>query len=313
MSTFTPNLNYEQVARGGDVGTWDTPTNSNWALSDLVVGGIATIAVNNSNVVLSAAQFQARNITFNSTLTGSIAITFPTSFTKSYEIQNVATGSSAFTVTLITTAAGGQGASCPPGQTIDVFNDGVNIKFKNLPPVGTYLDFAVTNVPIWLGACSVPPWLNCNGTSFSSATYPALAAFLGGTTLPDCRGTVSAALDQGVGRLTAGTSVGVITGAQTTTLGMTNLPASPAPVAATAAAPSATVGGQPAQGVPSGAGQTQLAGTGGGPGFFGATVFGGIAISQSAVTNNTANLGSATPVAVVQPTTVVGLRMIRAG
>src|SRR6267154_3976478 len=128
-STFTPNIQWEEPARGDDVGTWDIPVNGNGTLIDLVTGAIATISLNNSNVVLSAAQFRSKQITFNSTLTGSVAITFPTSFTKSYEIQNLCTGSSAFLITLATTA-GGQVICCPPGETVDCFNDGVNLKYK---------------------------------------------------------------------------------------------------------------------------------------------------------------------------------------
>src|SRR5262245_17896934 len=130
-STFTPNINLEQPARGDDVGTWDTPVNNNTGEIDLCIGGTATQGLNNSNVVLSAAQFQCAQITFNSTLTGSVSITFPTSFKKPYTIKNACTGSSAFTITLQTTAAGGQVIACPPGQPFDVVNDGANLSFKN--------------------------------------------------------------------------------------------------------------------------------------------------------------------------------------
>lgn len=201
MSTFSPNLQYEEVARGGDTGTWDTPTNSNWSISDLVVGGIATIPVNNTNIILSAAQFQCRNLTFNSTLTGSITVSFPSSFTKAYEIQNIATGSSAFTISMSISGSVGQSIVCPPGQTFDIFNDGTNIKFKNLPPVGTYMRFASASVPAWISFCTVPPYLPCTGGTFSAATYPALNAFLGGNVLPDTRGTVGADVDGGSNRL----------------------------------------------------------------------------------------------------------------
>lgn len=208
MSTFTPNLDLELVARNADVGTWDTPTNSNWSLTDLAVGGIANITVNNSNVTLSAAQFQCRMLTFNSTLTGSITISFPSSFTKDYAVQNIATGSSAFTISMSINGSVGQSIVCPPGQTFDIFNDGTNIKFKNLPPVGSYLDYAGASVPAWISFCTVPPYLNCDGTTFSATTYPALAAILGTTTLPDRRGTAGVTLNQGTGRVTtAGSNV----------------------------------------------------------------------------------------------------------
>src|SRR6266852_408192 len=173
-STFTPNIQWEEPARGDDVGTWDTPVNNNGTLIDLVTGAIATIPLNNSNIVLSNAQFRSKGITFNSTLTGSVTITFPTSFTKSYEIQHLCTGSSAFTITLATTA-GGQVIAVPPGETIDCFNDGSNLKFKNLERVGAYWDYAGSSVPSWVSGCTIAPYLNCDGTVFSSATFPVLA------------------------------------------------------------------------------------------------------------------------------------------
>lgn len=46
-------------------------------------------------------------------------------------------------------------------------------------PVGTIVDF--------IGATPPTGWLDCNGATFSAATYPELAAVLGGTTLPDAR------------------------------------------------------------------------------------------------------------------------------
>src|ERR1700694_1424104 len=137
-STFTPNIQLEIPARGDQVGVWDSPVRSDLTLVDLVVGGITTIGLNNSNVVLSAAQFQSAAITFNSTLTGSVTITFPTSFTKPYRIRNQCTGSSAFTITMQTTAAGGQAICAPPGESIECANDGTNLYFHNLDRVGTY-------------------------------------------------------------------------------------------------------------------------------------------------------------------------------
>lgn len=203
VSTFTPNINLEEPARGDDVGTWDTPVNGNMSLVDLVAGGIASITLNNSPIVLSAAQYKSNNITFISTLTGAVAITFPTSFIKPYTIGNLCTGSSAFVITLGTTASGGQQIACPPGEFIDVFTDGTNVKFRNLDRVGTYWDYAGSSVPAWVSGCTVPPYLNCNAGTFSSATYPQLTALLGGTTLPDSRGRARFALDQSVGRLSS--------------------------------------------------------------------------------------------------------------
>lgn len=202
-STFTPNIQLEEPARGDDVGVWDTPVNNNMTLIDKVAGGIASISgISNSNIVLSTAQFQSATISLNGTLTGNITITFPTSFIKAYNILNVCLGSSAFIITLETTAAGGQFVVAPPGTTQQVFNDGSSIRYIGLPPVGTYWDFAGSSVPNWVSACAVPPFLNCDGSTFSSGTYPALAGVLGGTTLPDRRGTAGATLNQGTNRIT---------------------------------------------------------------------------------------------------------------
>lgn len=205
MSTFTSAKNLELVARAADVGTWDTPTNSNWSVVDAVLGQNAVIPLNNSNVALSANQAQCGQITFNSTLTGSVIITFPTSYTGPYIIQNLCTGTSAFTITL-QTSAGGQVVGCPQGDSFNVINDGTNLKFHNIGRVGTYWDYAGSSVPNWVSACTAPPWINCDGTTFSGTTYPALATILGGTTLPDLRGVSRATLNQGTSRITTANS-----------------------------------------------------------------------------------------------------------
>ncbi len=222
-STFTTNVQLEEPARGDDSGTWDTPVNGNMTLLDLLVGGITTISGAAGSVVLSAAQFQCKTITVNSTLTASITLTFPTSFKKSYEIQNAATGSSQFIITLTTTATGGQAIGVPPGGTSECFTDGTNVKFKNLAPVGAYWDHAGSSVPAWVSGCTVPPWLSCDGTAVSSSLYPALFGLLGAT-LPDARGRYRSALDAGTGRNASASSVGASFGATTQTLGTTNLP-----------------------------------------------------------------------------------------
>lgn len=201
VSTFTPNIQLEEPARGDDVGTWDTPVNNNMTLLDLVAGGTATITLNNSNVTLSAAQFQCRTLVFNSTLTGSVTITFPTSFKKDYQIFNQCSGSSAFTVTLATTAAGGQVICAPPGEMVDVWNQGASLIFKNLGRIGEYVDYAGITVPGWVSGCTVPPYLNCDGTTFNAVTYPILNLILGGNTLPDSRGRSRATINQGAGRI----------------------------------------------------------------------------------------------------------------
>lgn len=58
---------------------------------------------------------------------------------------------------------------------------------------------------------STPPegWLVCDGSTFSAATYPRLAEFLGGTTLPDMEGRVGFGQGPNADVATAGTSDGL--------------------------------------------------------------------------------------------------------
>lgn len=205
MVTYTTAKSIALVANSSYVGTWDQPTNANWGIVDAALGQLVAISLNNSNVTLSAAQFQCSEITFNSTLTGSVVITFPTSVTGPYVIENVCTGSSLYTITLATTAASGKSIALPPGEIVDIFNTGTDIKFRNFGRIGSYMDYAGSSVPAWITACTVPPYLNCDGTAFSSATYPALANLIG-TTLPDSKGRYRLTLDQGATRVTSAVS-----------------------------------------------------------------------------------------------------------
>jgi hypothetical protein len=304
VSTFTPNIQLEEPARGDDVGTWDTPVNSNTSVLDSALGAITTIPLNNSNIVLTGAQFQSENITFNSTLTGSVQITFPTSFKKPYSIGHLCTGSSAFTITLATTAAGGQAICCPPGETIDCFNDGTNIKFKNLGRVGGYWDYAGSSVPAWVSGCTVPPYLNCDGSVIASSIFPLLPLILGSSLLPDTRGRARVALDQGAGRISSAvfssSLVGGTGGSQTVTLGTSNLP--PYTPAGTIFTNGAITQGFAAGGVSQAAvknGQGNVSNNDG-------------TVIPSTFTG-TAQGGVSAPVTVIQPSYIGGLTLIRAG
>jgi microcystin-dependent protein len=312
VSTFTPNIQLEEPARGDYVGTWDTPVNANMTLIDLVAGGQTSITLNNSPVVLSAAQFQCTEITFASTLTGSVTITFPTSFKKPYSVYHTCTGSSAFTITLQTTAAGGEVIAIPPGVFSEVINDGTNLRFRGLERIGSYWDYAGSSVPNWVSGCTKAPYLNCDGTAFSSATYPQLATILGGTTLPDARGRYRLATDQSAGRVSSAvagfspTTVGAGGGLQSQTLGSSNLPAHNHPV------------NDPGH----------LHGPGSGSSVFwtaqgsGAALSGGsfgvfVTASQTATANTGLTVSNSTyansALAILPPTYVGGLTLIRAG
>lgn len=204
--TTTSNKSLVKVTVGTEAGTWGPYINGNQDLLDNFLGGTATIALTNSPVTLSSAQYQCAFIRFTGAITANVAITFP-AVGSFYTIINDTTNSSNFIVTALTTAAGGRTIGLPPGNMTAILTDGVNARFSGLPPVGTYWDYGGSSVPAWVSACTIPPYLNCDGTTFSSATYPNLHAVLGGSNaLPDLRGRVRAYLNQGTGRITNGIS-----------------------------------------------------------------------------------------------------------
>jgi hypothetical protein len=218
-------------------------------------------------------------------------------------------------VTALTTAAGGLQIGFPFGEPCEIFTDGTNAKYRGIGRVGTYWDYAGSSVPSWITACTVPPYLNCDGTSFSSATYPQLATILGGTTLPDARGRYRATLNQTTGRITSGTGGidGNTTlasgGTQAATLSSQNLPnvnfniTDPTHLHA---APSVTGPGQYLYGTSSATGLTLT--TGGGFNFT------TLAQTAGALTGITVNSGgSGTGLQTLPPSYIGGLTLIRAG
>lgn len=206
VTNTTPNKSLYQITVGTEVGTWGPFINATTGILDNVLGGVATIALTNANVILSSAQYQCNFITFTGALSGSVTITFPPvgSF---YTVQNLTSNTSAFQVTLITSVGGSQAIGCPWGQATQIFTDGTNVKFAALPHnVGGYWDHAGSSVPAWVSNCTIPPYLHCNGAAFSSATYPVLSTIMGGTTLPDSPGRLRMALDAGTGRVSSAVS-----------------------------------------------------------------------------------------------------------
>lgn len=170
------------------------------SIIDNSFGGVTTIPLLATNVVLSSAQYQNAFIIFTGAITANITITFP-AIGSAYTVQNLTTNSSSFTVTAATTAAATQSIGLPPGVAQDIFTDGFNVKFRNMGKVGEYWDYAGSGYPNWVTACTIFPWIMCDGTVFSSAIYPQLTVILGGTTTPDLRGRTRYMLNQGTGRI----------------------------------------------------------------------------------------------------------------
>ena len=314
MVAYTTAKGLAQVANSSFIGTWDVPTNANWAAVDAATGQVSSISLSGGNLSLSATQMGCSQLTFNSTLTGNTVVTFPiaipssapiTPITGPYIVYNACTGSSLYTVTLATTVSSGLYISLPPGELVDVVTDGSNFRFKNLGRVGTYWDYAGSSVPSWVSGCSVPPYLNCDGTVFSSATYPFLATILGGTTLPDSKGRARSALNQGSNRLLSSNNgvngdVLLSGGGGSVTLSSVNLPNISFPVTD----PGHTHGLSyyyQSPTIMAGAGAARPAGA-------------GSIVTDSATTGITVNSGgSGTAVTLATPTYIGGITLIRAG
>lgn len=310
VSTFTPNIQLEEPARGDDVGTWDTPVNSNMTVIDLVVGANATIGVGSGNVTLSAAQFRSAALIFNSTLIQNTTITFPSTFTKLYTALHTATASSGFTITLATTVSGGQAVAIPPSQGVQVYNDGTNIKFTGgLLPVGAYWDYAGSSVPNWVVGCTVPPYLNCDGTTFASSTYPALAVILGSSILPDRRGTTGATLNQGTARITSAVS-GLDGNTRFSVGGDQNLTSHSHTGVTNSVQPTVNLGAQRAVAVAFGAVADPIPTTGANINVYASDKFAAVDAIQHSFTSSAAGTGAAQN---MPPTTITGIVMLRAG
>ena len=221
---------------GADVNTWDVPVNANSTAADGFFGGVVTVSLSNSPVTLSAPSgvviptagpFQSQNriLKFTGTLTGNVQVTLP--LPGEYTVQNLTVGN--FVVTFAAAGAGNVTAT-PSGSIMHVWNDGTNVwpVKPTIPGALTFLG-GVSAVPAWITACTVRPFLLCDGTVYNYSTYTALGNLYGGsfggngiTTfgVQDLRGRVPLAYDGTGTRITVagcglnGQTLGAAGGAQ---------------------------------------------------------------------------------------------------
>lgn len=284
---------------------------------DGLFGGVQTISVSNAPITLTApagsitpspGPTQAQNaiLKITGTTTGPVAITLP--LPGYYIIDTTGLGLSSSNVVTLRAAGTGQIIGLPFATVRHVYNDGTNVKHCNLQEVGTYTDYAGTAVPTWITSCTVPPFLNCDGSTFSGTTYPLLAVILGGTTLPDLRGVARYTLNQGTGRLTSaasgldGNTLFAIKTTQSTTLITANLPPY---------TPAGAVTGNTTPQVPNPVGLVSLQGGGAFQTLQTNSLVTPIIINGTVV--GTPQGGTSTPFGIVGPGTVAGITMIRAG
>lgn len=184
--------------------------NPDMAAIDGFQGGVQTIPVAATPVTLTvpagftatpgAGPTQAQNavLRFTGALTSSVSVTLP--MPGYYIIENLTTGNFLLGFRGMTAT---EFVFIPQGSVRHIYNDGANVRFVNLPDVGSYLDLATSTVPAWITNCSKPPYLLCDGSTFSAVTYPYLNSYLGSTTLPDFRGRNAFFMNGGSTRLTS--------------------------------------------------------------------------------------------------------------
>lgn len=182
------------------MGVWDLPVNGNMGLLDTILGGITSIAVVAGANNLNATQLANGTISATGTPASASSLNFPAGLQGWWSIQNLVTNSSALLVAAGTGAGGIIGI--PPGEIVDIQVNGNSVSYRNFARIGSYLDYATSSIPAWISNATPPPYLLCDGSSFSGVTYPYLVGILGGTTLPDFRGRSRFYLNGGTGRLT---------------------------------------------------------------------------------------------------------------
>ena len=201
------------IPNTGDLtGTWGSAAlNPDFVALDGFQGGVTTISVTSSPVTLtvpagftatpSAGPTQAQNavLKFSGTLTGNVQATLP--MPGYYIIDTFSLAGFSFVLSLRAVGSG-EVIGMPFVSVKHVYSDGTNVRFANLQEVGSYVDYGGTTPPIWIAACTKPPLLLCDGSTFNATTYPFLNAYLGGNTLPDFRGRSAFYLNGGTGRLT---------------------------------------------------------------------------------------------------------------
>ena len=313
----TSNVALSVPLRGSDPGTWDIPMNGNSSALDGFLGGVQTISLTNAPVALTAptgsitpsagpTQSQNRVLKFTGTLTANVPVTLP--LPGEYTIQNLTVGN--YYVTF-NAAGAGYIVSTPQGSVMHVFCDGTNVWLvKNqIPGALTFLG-GVSAAPSWVNACTVPPYLLCDGTIYNYSSYPALGnlygASFGGNGITtfgvqDLRGRVPLAYDSTGTRITSGgcgingAQLGAAQDKQTNTLLTTNLPPY---------TPSGTVATTISGGYLGG--NTILNAAGGNQAFAGNPQ----AIVASSTFTGAAQGGSSTPVNNVQPSQVAGIWIV---
>ena len=239
----TPNKNLALPTFASSL--WNVPVNSNFSITDAAVSGVQPInlaAYAGGPIVLTTTfpvvsspltslSYIPDILALSGALVQNVDIQMPSGITGIWLVANYTSG--AFTVT-ISSGGGGTSVICPANVVFPVTSDGTNI-------IEVGVQSAAFTVGDYKESASPAPqtgWQICYGQAISRTTYAALFAAIGTTygtgdgsttfNVPDCRGRIKAGADNMGGtaaRVLTGYTIGVSGGAQSSAIGIVNLPA----------------------------------------------------------------------------------------
>jgi microcystin-dependent protein len=247
----TVNVGIIVPLTGADVDLWgENDVNPNMVAIDGFIGGVQTVAVTGAAPVTLTApagftatptpgptQSQNRVLRFTGVLTANQVITLP--LPGVYVVENLTTGNFVLSFRGVTAT---EVVGIQQGDRVTIYNDGANVRFVDLGKMGMMEFWAgLTALPAWVAACTVPPYLLCDGiATYTFSQFPYLGARMGSafggngvTTFgtPDMRGRYPLAYDATGVRVTAGVSglngqtMGASLDAQSVTLTIAQMPA----------------------------------------------------------------------------------------
>jgi hypothetical protein len=166
VSTYTTNKAIEKPSNNSYIDTWNVPVNNDFDIIDLAFGGIYTVPLTNSNVVLTQANVQNVCILLTGTLSANVTVSFPALVAGYYIVRNTTSGS--YTVTL-NSAYSGASASVTAIQSANTFiwSDGQNV-YKadvSVSTAGTGISIAGSTISL-----STPVAVANGGTGNTSYT-----------------------------------------------------------------------------------------------------------------------------------------------
>lgn len=174
-------------------GAWGTSAlNPNFQSIDTLFGGVTTITLSTATTILLSVPAttgiwpggnpsQSMNALIRFTGVQSASATIQFTLPGFYIIDNQCTGG--FSTRLQPSNLTGNCVGAINGKKHHVFYDGVHMDYVDMPDPGTAIDLNTntTTLPPWMTACTVSPYLIKDGSTYSSAIYPALAQLLGST------------------------------------------------------------------------------------------------------------------------------------